>query len=106
MTVPLRAALYLRVSTERQAGMMFPFLTRSVRARSIAFMEGGRLPPRPPARTHAARRGGREGSADHGIEARTAPHARRRPRRTIGGERRSRFCSEMARPGRFELPTF
>ncbi len=31
MTVPLRAALYLRVSTARQ-----PFLTRSVRAKPIA----------------------------------------------------------------------
>ena len=33
MTVPLRAALYLRVSTARQAELMSPSRTRSARAK-------------------------------------------------------------------------
>jgi hypothetical protein len=45
----------------------------------------------------------RERSSYHGIEKRTPSHARRRFKRKIGGFWRAQFCTEVARPERFEL---
>ena len=64
-----------------------------------------RLPPRPPPRTRPARRSRRERSSHHGVQKRTAAHARRRLKRKNGGFWRAQFCTEMARPERFERPT-
>ena len=64
-----------------------------------------RLPPRSPARARSARRSGRERSSHHGVEKRTAAHARRRVKRENGGFWRAQFCTEVARPKRFELLT-
>jgi hypothetical protein len=58
-----------------------------------------RLPSRSPPRARPARRSRCERSSHHGIEKRTAAHARRR------GFWRSQFCTEVARPKRFELLT-
>ena len=66
---------------------------------------GRRLPPRPPPRTRATRRSGRERGSHHGIEKRTAAHARRPVTRENGGFWRAQFCTEVARPTRFELVT-
>ena len=63
-----------------------------------------RLSPRPPPRTRSARRSGRERSSHHGIEKRTAAHARRRFKRENGGFWRYQFCTEVARPKRFRTP--
>jgi hypothetical protein len=40
-----------------------------------------------------------------GVEKRTAAHARRRFKRKNGGFWRAQFCTEVARPKRFELLT-
>ena len=45
----------------------------------------GRLPPRPPPRTHPARRSRCERSSHHGVEERAPAHARRRIKRKKGG---------------------
>ena len=63
----------------------------------------GRLPPRPPPRTGPAHRSRHERSSHHGLEKRTAAHARRRFKRKNGGFWRAQFCTEVARPKRFEL---
>jgi hypothetical protein len=42
----------------------------------------------------------------HGLEKRTPAHARRRLKRKNGGSWRAQFCTEVARPRRFELLTF
>src|SRR5262249_58971163 len=44
-----------------------------------------------------------ERSSHHGVEKRTPAHARRRLKRKKGGFWRSQFCTELARPIRFEL---
>jgi hypothetical protein len=64
-----------------------------------------RLPPRPPARARPARRGRCERGSYHGVEKRTAAHARRRVERENGGFWRSQFCTEVARPTGLE-PVF
>jgi hypothetical protein len=64
-----------------------------------------RLSPRPSARTCPTRRSRREGSSHNGIEERTTAHARRRVERKNGGFLRAQFCTELARPTRFELVT-
>jgi hypothetical protein len=64
-----------------------------------------RLPPRSPPRACPARRSRCERSSHHGVENRTAAHARRRFKRKNGGFWRSQFCTEVARPTRFELVT-
>jgi site-specific DNA recombinase len=57
-----------------------------------------RLPARPPSRARSARRSRHERSSHHGIEKRTAAHARRRRKRKNGGFWRAQFCTEVARP--------
>ena len=47
----------------------------------------------------------RERTSHHGVEKRTAAHARRRFKRKNGGFWRAQFCTEVARSERFELPT-
>jgi site-specific DNA recombinase len=64
-----------------------------------------RLPPRSPPRACPARRSRCERSSHHGVENRTAAHARRRFKRKNGGFWRSQFCTEVARPEGFEPPT-
>jgi DNA invertase Pin-like site-specific DNA recombinase len=64
-----------------------------------------RLPPRSPPRAHPAHRSRRERSSHHGLEKRTAAHARRRFERKNGRFWRAQFCTEVARPKRFELLT-
>ena len=46
-----------------------------------------------------------EETSHHGIEKRTAAHARRRFKRKNGGFWRAQFCTEVAHPTRFELLT-
>ncbi len=62
----------------------------------------GRLSTGSPARILSARRGRRHRSSHYGIEVRTAANARGRFQRKIGGYWRSRFCTAMAHPTRFE----
>ena len=76
MTVPLRAALYLRVSTARQA------------EHDVSIPD--------------QKRQGEAYCQSRGIEGRFAPNARRRRRRKIGYARRSQFCSELAEREGFE----
>jgi hypothetical protein len=57
-----------------------------------------RATPRSPARARSARRGRCERSSHHGVEKRTAAHARRRLKRKIGGFWRAQLCTEVARP--------
>ena len=64
-----------------------------------------RLPPRSPARARPARRSRRERNSHHGIEKRAAAHARRRVQRKNGRFWSAQFCTEVARPKRFELLT-
>ena len=64
-----------------------------------------RLPSRPPPRARPARRGGREGRSHHGSQERAFAHARRPMERKNGGFWRAQFCTEVARPKRFELLT-
>ena len=82
--------------------------TFASQARRRMRTEIGRLSPRPPARAGPARRGGRERSSHHGVEKRTAAHARRRFERKNGRFWSAQFCTEVARPTGFELltPTF
>ncbi len=61
-----------------------------------------RLSPRTPSRPGSAGGGRRQGSADHGIEERSAQNPRRRLRRKTGYARRSQFCSELAEGVGFE----
>jgi hypothetical protein len=56
-----------------------------------------RLPPRSPARARSARRGRCKRSSHHGLQKRTAAHARHRFKRKNGGFWRSQFCTEVAR---------
>ena len=55
--------------------------------------------------TRATRRSRREGGSHHGVEKRTASHARRRFKRKNRAFWRAQFCTEVARSERFELPT-
>ena len=64
-----------------------------------------RLPPRSPARARSASRGRCERDSHHGLQKRTAAHPGRRIKRKNGGFWRSQFCTELARPTRFELVT-
>ena len=64
-----------------------------------------RLPPRSPPRARPTRRSRRERSSHHGLQKRTAAHARRRFKRKNGGFWRAQFCTEVARPEGFEPPT-
>jgi site-specific DNA recombinase len=66
---------------------------------------GRRLSPRLPSRVGPARRSRRERTSHHGLEKRTAARARRRFKRKNGGFWRAQFCTEVARPKRFELLT-
>jgi hypothetical protein len=45
----------------------------------------------------------RQRTSHHGLQKRTAAHARRRLKRKNGGFWRAQFCTEVARPRRFEL---
>jgi hypothetical protein len=45
------------------------------------------------------------GGSHHGLQKRTAAHARRRIKRKNGGFWRSQFCTEVARPTGFEPVT-
>jgi hypothetical protein len=45
-------------------------------------------------------------TSHHGLEKRTAAHARRRFKRKNGGFWRAQFCTEVAHPTRFERVTF
>jgi site-specific DNA recombinase len=64
-----------------------------------------RLPSRSPPCARPTRRSRRERSSRHGLQKRTAAHPRRRLKRENGGFWRSQFCTEVARPRRFELLT-
>src|SRR5207302_8036681 len=64
-----------------------------------------RLPSRSPPRARATRRSRCERSLHHGIEKRTVARPRRRVERENGGFLRAQFCTEVARPKRFELLT-
>src|SRR3981189_3587225 len=64
-----------------------------------------RLSPRPSPRTRPTRRSGHERSSHLGIEKRAPAHARCRFKRENGGFWRYQFCTEVARPKRFELLT-
>jgi Recombinase zinc beta ribbon domain len=65
-----------------------------------------RLSPRLPSCACPTRRSQRERTSHHGLEERTAAHPRRRFKRKNGGFWRSQFCTEVARPTRFERVTF
>jgi hypothetical protein len=56
-------------------------------------------------RTGPARRSRRERGSHHGFEKRALAHARRRFKRKNGRFWRAQFCTEVARPKRFELLT-
>jgi site-specific DNA recombinase len=56
-------------------------------------------------RARSTRRSGRERSSHHGLQERTPADARRRRKRENGGFWRAQFCTEVARPKRFELLT-
>jgi hypothetical protein len=47
----------------------------------------------------------KDGHEHHGFEKRTAAYHRRRFEPKNGGFWRAQFCTELARPERFELPT-
>jgi hypothetical protein len=64
-----------------------------------------RLPPRPPSCARPASRSRCERSSHHGVEKRNAAHPHRRLKRKNDGFWRSQFCTEVARPTRFELVT-
>jgi hypothetical protein len=57
------------------------------------------------ARACPARRSGQERGSHHGVQERTPAHPCRRFDRENGGFWRSQFCTEVARPARFELTT-
>jgi hypothetical protein len=65
----------------------------------------GRIPPRPPPRARPTCRSRSEGIAHHGIEKCASAHAGRCFKRENGRFWRVQFCTEMARPERFERPT-
>lgn len=65
-----------------------------------------RISPRSPSSAGSTRRGGQQvGDSAHGKQIGSAAHACCRIKRRSGGERCSQFCTEVARPKRFELLT-
>ena len=57
-----------------------------------------RLPPRLPSRARPTRRSRHARTSHHGLEKRTAAHARSRFKRKNGGFWRAQFCTEVALP--------
>lgn len=66
----------------------------------------GRLSPRPSPRARTTRRGGGERSSHHGVEKRAPACARRSFGRKNGRFWSAQFCTEVARPERFERVIF
>jgi hypothetical protein len=65
-----------------------------------------RLPPRLSSRARPTRRSRCGRTSHHGVKKRTAAHARGRFKRENGEFWRAQFCTEVARPTRFEPVTF
>jgi hypothetical protein len=72
-------------------------------ARKRMRIEGGGYRREYLPRARPARRNRRSRTSHNGVEERTAAHARRRFERKNGGFWCAQFCTEVARPKRFEL---